>query len=120
MNERNGQNVCSCSTIHEEALQEARRGELPTARLLSLSELFKTLGVPTRLRILNALGQGRELCVCDLSAALDMTQSAISHQLAILRRSRLVRPRKDGKTVFYSLDDDHVRELLAVDRKSVV
>ncbi|TFG85422.1 MAG: transcriptional regulator [Spirochaetales bacterium] len=106
--------TCSCQTVHPDAVAAAKVAEMPTARLLGVSDLFKVLGDPTRLRILNALAFGDELCVCDLSAALDMTQSAMSHQLAVLRRARLVKPRKDGKVVFYSLDDEHVRYLLAL------
>jgi ArsR family transcriptional regulator len=83
------------------------------ARLLALAELFKVLGDPSRLRILNALGAA-ELCVCDLSTALDMSQSAVSHQLAILRGARLVRARRDGKAMFYVLDDAHVSEIVGI------
>jgi ArsR family transcriptional regulator len=106
--------ICSCAIVHEEAVQNARDAELPTARLLSLSELFKLLGDPSRLRIINALSAAGELCVCDLSAALDLSQSAMSHQLSLLRRARLVRSRKDGKVVFYALDDQHISGLLAL------
>lgn len=106
--------VCACTEVHPEAVEEARKEELPVTQLLAMSELFKILGDPTRLRIVNALSKERELCVCDLSRALDMTQSAISHQLSLLRRSRLVRFRKDGKVVFYSLDDDHVEGLISI------
>ncbi|HAE22460.1 MAG TPA: transcriptional regulator [Spirochaetaceae bacterium] len=114
MTKDNEQLVCSCSIVHEEAVQNARSAELPTARLLSLSELFKLLGDPSRLRIINALSAAGELCVCDLSAALDLSQSAMSHQLSQLRRARLVRSRKDGKAVFYALDDQHISGLLAL------
>ncbi len=105
---------CACSVVHEGAVAKARAAELPTASLLAVSELLKLLGDPTRLRIVGALSAAGELCVCDLSAALDMSQSAISHQLAMLRRARLVRYRRDGKSAVYALDDGHVGELLAV------
>lgn len=105
--------LCTCTEVHPEAVEKARSSELPIPQLLSISELFKILGDPTRLRIVNALARDRELCVCDLSRALDMTQSAISHQLSLLRRSRLVQFRKDGKVVYYHLDDEHVEQLLA-------
>lgn len=75
-----------------------------------LAETFKVLGDPTRVRILSALF-GTELCVCDLSGALDMTQSAISHQLGLLRRMHLVRARKQGRQVYYALDDAHIEQL---------
>lgn len=72
-----------------------------------LSETFKVLGDPTRIKILHALNE-RELCVCDLSELLDMSSSAISHQLRVLRNNKLVKHRKEGRSVYYSLDDEHV------------
>ena len=105
--------LCTCTILHEEAVAIARSSEAPTSVLLATAELFKVFSDPTRLRILNALAVS-ELCVCDLSAALDMSQSSMSHQLALLRRARLVRPRREGKAVFYSLDDEHVRDILRV------
>lgn len=79
--------------------------------LYDLSELFKVFGDSTRIRILIAL-TGGEMCVLHLAEHLNMSQSAVSHQLRILRSSGLVRPRREGKTAYYSLDDDHVREIL--------
>lgn len=88
------------------------RANIPTAdTIINLSETFKVLGDPTRIKILHALANG-ELCVCDIAAALAMGQSAISHQLRILRSARLVKYRKEGKSAFYSLDDDHVLLLM--------
>jgi DNA-binding transcriptional ArsR family regulator len=78
--------------------------------IVELAETFKVLSEPTRVRILHALSV-EELCVCDISAVVQMTSSAVSHQLRILRTARLVRSRKDGKMVYYSLDDEHVRNL---------
>jgi ArsR family transcriptional regulator len=80
--------------------------------LFDLADLFKVLGNITRIRILHALNFS-ELCVCDLVEVLEMSQSAISHQLGILRASKIVKFRKEGKNVFYSLDDDHIRSLLS-------
>lgn len=80
--------------------------------LYQLSDLFKVFGDPTRLRILHALSVS-ELCVCDIAQALDMTQSAISHQLRTLKQSQLVKFRRDGKTIYYSLADSHVHTILA-------
>ena len=113
MKDESGQDRCSCSTAHPGPVAAARAVETPVARLLGLAELFKVLGDPSRLRILNALGAA-ELCVCDLSETLDMSQSAVSHQLAILRGARLVRTRRDGKAVFYALDDEHVSQIIDV------
>jgi len=113
MKEESDQDRCLCSIVHAGPVAAARAVELPVARLLRLAELFKVLGDPGRLRILNALGVA-ELCVCDLSTALDMSQSAVSHQLAILRSARLVRARRDGKAMFYALDDEHVSEIVGL------
>ena len=79
--------------------------------LFDLAELFKIFGDSTRINILNALTIS-EMCVCDIAAALNMTQSAISHQLRVLKQSKLVKYRKDGKVVYYSLDDQHVSDIL--------
>jgi len=107
------QDRCLCSIVHDGPVAAAKAAEAPVARLLGLAELFKVLGDPSRLRILNALGVA-ELCVCDLSAALDMSQSAVSHQLAILRGARLVRARRDGKAMYYTLDDEHVSKIVGI------
>jgi DNA-binding transcriptional ArsR family regulator len=88
--------------------QQALPGEQQVQRL---ADVFKALGEPTRVRIILALTVG-ELCVCDLAEVLGMSQSAVSHQLRVLRNLSLVRNRREGKEVFYSLDDDHVVELL--------
>ena len=82
-------------------------------RLFDLADLFRVFGDSTRVRILYALFES-ELCVCDLSELLGMTQSAVSHQLRTLKDAKLVRARREGKSIFYALDDDHVRQLLSV------
>ena len=110
--------VCGCRTVHEDRVGRAREAQIPVARLLRMGELFKVFADPSRLRILNALASG-ELCVCDLSTALGMSQSATSHQLALLKRARLVRARREGKVVFYALDDDHVGRVVALAREHV-
>ena len=84
----------------------------PADKISALSELFKVFGDNTRLRIMFVLSQ-QEVCVYDLAVLLGMTQSAISHQLRILKQSRLVKSRRDGKMTFYSLDDDHVRSVIS-------
>ncbi len=102
---------CSSNVIHPEAVI-AGRGMLPRQdELEGMEQFFKVLGDSTRLRILHALLVG-ELCVCDLSETLAMSVSAVSHQLAVLKSARLVRNRRDGKVVYYSLSDDHVTSLL--------
>jgi DNA-binding transcriptional ArsR family regulator len=102
---------CSANIIHPEAVL-AGRGMLPRSdELDGMEAFFKVLGDATRLRILHALLVG-ELCVCDLSETLSMSASAVSHQLSVLKSARLVRHRRDGKVVYYSLSDDHVSVLL--------
>jgi ArsR family transcriptional regulator len=103
--------VCSEAIIHPRAVQAARENLPATEELLAMGEYFSVLGDSTRLKILYALYQG-ELCVCDLSATLGMTVSAVSHQLAVLRQAHLVAFRREGKIVFYRLDDDHVKRIL--------
>ncbi|MBQ9038981.1 MAG: helix-turn-helix transcriptional regulator [Clostridia bacterium] len=80
-------------------------------RLYDLAELFKVFGDTTRIRILYVLFEA-EMCVCDIAEILNMTQSAISHQLRVLKQARLVRNRRDGKQIYYSLADDHVRTII--------
>lgn len=91
---------------------DAADAEQTVEKLYDLAELFKVFGDSTRVRILYELLRCEELCVYHLAEHLSMGQSAISHQLRILRSAGLVRPRRDGKTVFYALDDDHVREII--------
>ena len=106
-------NVECCDFIHaHEEIVERVRQELPDEdTLYDLSELFRIFGDSTRVRILYVLFE-EEMCVCDIAQLLGMTQSAISHQLRALKNARLVKSRREGKTVFYALDDDHVRSIL--------
>jgi ArsR family transcriptional regulator len=104
---------CEIDAIHPSAVMAARRslGDAPPA--VNVAALFAVLGDPTRIRVLTALAAG-ELCVCDLAAATGVNRSTVSHQLRVLRDNRLVRRRREGKVVYYALDDDHVVQLLAV------
>lgn len=105
--------TCDIDHVHPEGVRRAQ-ARLPDAHVASdLAALFSAFGDPTRVRLLAALAAG-PLCVCDLAAVLGMTQSAVSHQLRLLRALGLVRARREGKLVWYTLDDDHVRTLLAV------
>jgi len=103
--------ACGETCEHTQNVANVRSGMLSEREFLFLAELFKAFGDYTRARILFALSI-HELCVCALAEVLDMSQSAISHQLRLLRAAKLVRYRKDGKNVFYALDDDHVRNLI--------
>lgn len=98
-------------TIHEDTVQKAKIRLLNNDTAQSLADTFKVLSDQTRVKILNLLSQN-EMCVCDIAGTLEMGQSAISHQLRVLRSARLVKFRKDGKEAWYSLDDDHVVSLL--------
>ena len=102
--------VCETPALHAEALQRVRHGLTDEEVLRWVASLFKVLGDPSRLKIVNALLL-TEMCVCDLAALLGMSQSAVSHQLQILRQSDLVKWRRDGKVIYYSLDDEHVNNL---------
>lgn len=101
---------CSCTIIHEEVVESVRKNILAEEVLNNLSELFKLFGDTTRLKILSALFQS-EMCVCDISALLGISQSAISHQLRTLKQASLVKNRKDGKVVYYSLNDEHIKHI---------
>lgn len=101
--------VCECTVKHQEVIDKIK---LPEEELLyDLGDFFKILGDSTRIKILSALFQS-EMCVCDIAALLGMTQSAISHQLRVLKQGRLVKHRKEGKVVYYSLDDDHIKHIV--------
>lgn len=100
---------CNCGT-HNETIERVSAQMAKEETLYDLAELFKVFGDTTRIRIICALISS-EMCVCDIATLLGMTQSAISHQLRVLKQARLVRPRKEGKVVFYALDDNHVEAI---------
>jgi ArsR family transcriptional regulator, lead/cadmium/zinc/bismuth-responsive transcriptional repressor len=101
---------CSETIIDEDKVKQAQQVLLAGMAATRLSDTFKALADPTRVRIISILVH-TELCVCDLAATLDMTQSAVSHQLRLMRDMRLVKSRKDGRMVYYTLDDEHIRDL---------
>ena len=102
---------CETTEVHEELLKVVQEKMPEEERLYDLAELFKVFGDSTRIRILFVLFEA-EMCVCDLAEALNMTQSAISHQLKILKQNKLVKSRREGKSIFYSLADGHVRTII--------
>ncbi len=102
--------VCDCDIIHAEVVDQVKRNMPDESELYDLSDFFKVLGDSTRSKIMWALDE-HELCVCDLAALLNMTKSAISHQLRALRDANLVINRRDGKNIYYALADDHVRQI---------
>ncbi len=109
---------CETFQTHEEILKLVNEQMPDEDELYDLAELFKVFGDSTRIRILYVLFEA-EVCVCDLAQALHMTQSAVSHQLKILKQSKLVKSRREGKSVFYSLADGHVRTIIAQGREHI-
>lgn len=105
-----GEESCDMFCVHPQTVERVKSRLLPPGVVRRLAMTFKVLGDPTRIKILDALSK-EELCVCDLAALLEMTSSAVSHQLRVLRDARLVKCRKEGKMAFYSLDDAHVHTL---------
>lgn len=102
---------CGIEHHHNQTLQKRLQKMPDEGTLCDLAEFFKVFADSTRIKILYALSDG-ELCVCDIWQSLGLTQSAVSHQLRILKQMRLVKYRKEGKTVYYSLDDDHIQSIL--------
>ena len=104
---------CEVTLIHEDNVKKAIN-ELPNDELIAdLSDMFKIFGDQTRVKILMELESG-ELCVCDIAAVMNMSQSAISHQLRVLKQSNIVKTRRQGKVVYYSISDDHVKEIFDI------
>lgn len=103
---------CDAECVHEQLLKIVNDTMPDETELYDLSELFKVFGDSTRIRILFVLFEA-EVCVCDLAKVLNMTQSAISHQLRILKQNKLVKSRREGKSIFYSLADGHVRTIIS-------
>ena len=109
---------CETVEVHEDLLRIVEQTMPEETELYDLAELFKVFGDSTRIRILFVLSSA-EVCVCDLARVLNMTQSAISHQLRILKQNKLVKSRREGKSIFYSLADDHVRTIIDQGREHV-
>ncbi len=102
--------TCDCNHIHEGVVKSTKEHMPNDEMLFDLAEFFKVFADSTRIKILWALHEN-ELCVCDIAVVLNMTKSAVSHQLKILRQANLVKNRKDGKVVYYTLSDEHVKEI---------
>lgn len=106
----NDEIICDCEVIHSDIVEEVKKRMPNEDDLYDLSDFFKVLGDSTRTKIIWALDE-HEMCVCDIAVLLNMTKSAISHQLRSLRQANLVRFRKEGKVVYYSLADEHVKDI---------
>lgn len=109
---------CENTEVHEDLVRIVEETMPEETELYDLAELFKVFGDSTRIRILFVLSSA-EVCVCDLARTLNMTQSAISHQLRILKQNKLVKSRREGKSVFYSLADGHVSTIIAQGREHI-
>ncbi len=109
---------CDGVEIHEDLIEIVNNTMPEETELYDLAELFKIFGDSTRIRILFVLFEA-EVCVCDLAKVLNMTQSAISHQLRILKQNKLVKSRREGKSIFYSLSDEHVRMIISMGREHI-
>ncbi|MBI1803398.1 MAG: winged helix-turn-helix transcriptional regulator [Ignavibacteriae bacterium] len=109
---------CEVLFVHEDRVRSARKALRDDRTTLELAETFKVLSDPTRLKVVLALTK-EELCVCDIAALLGMTDSAISHQLRTLKHLRLVKHRKMGKMAYYSLDDEHIKDLIRLATRHV-
>ncbi|CDF03019.1 MAG: metalloregulator ArsR/SmtB family transcription factor [Ruminococcus sp.] len=102
--------LCEKYSVHKDVIEKVSKVMPDESYLFDAAELLKALGDSTRIRIIFVLCQS-EMCVCDIAKLLDMTQSAISHQLRVLKQARLVKSRRDGKTIFYSIADEHVKTI---------
>ena len=109
--EKDKSEICEVLCINEQKVVSARQAMKPEATLFRLAAIFKVLGDPTRTKVISALLQ-EELCVCDLAALIGISQSAISHQLRVLRNMNLVKYRKDGRIAYYALNDEHISSIL--------
>ena len=111
MSNAEGREFCACESIHADVVEYVKPKMPREEEINKLSVFFKVFGDSTRLKVLSALDI-REMCVCDIAALLKTTKSAVSHQLATLKQSNLVSFRREGKVIFYSLADDHIRKIL--------
>ncbi|MDD3171428.1 MAG: metalloregulator ArsR/SmtB family transcription factor [Bacilli bacterium] len=101
---------CESNVVHDEVVNNVKKRIPSDQTLNTLGNLFKIIGDTTRVKILYSISE-EELCVCDISAVLNMTHSAISHQLKVLKDARIVKNRREGKNVYYSLDDEHIEQI---------
>lgn len=110
--------LCDCEIIHAEKVEQAKKQMLNEELLLDIADFYKALSDSTRIKIINLL-EKNELCVCDISSIINMTKSAVSHQLKYLREMNLIKSRKIGKEVWYTLADDHVKQVFDISLKHI-
>ena len=110
--------ICDCNIIHEDSVKFAK-SKMPNDEIFyKLADFYKLIGDTTRCKILFVI-DSHEMCVCDIAELINSTQSAVSHQLRVLKQSKLVKFRKEGKEVYYSLDDDHIIEIVKKGREHI-
>ena len=102
--------TCDCEVIHQDVVNKVKEKMSDDSEYITLASLFKIFGDSTRIKILHALRQN-EMCVCDIASLLKLTKSAVSHQLRTLRQTKIVKSRRSGKEIFYSLDDEHIKKI---------
>lgn len=105
--------ICDITQVHMQSVEAAKKNMLTDNEVQQLSSIFKVLSDPTRIKLLWAM-KDQEMCVCDLAASINMTKSAISHQLKTMKEYHVVKSRRDGKNIFYSLDDQHVTDIMSL------
>lgn len=111
--------VCDCEVIHEDIVNKVKKNMLNEEVLLMMADFYKAFSDSTRVKIIDAIYEN-ELCVCDISVLLNMTKSAVSHQLKYLREMNLIKARKAGKEVYYSLADKHVKEVFEISKEHIL
>jgi len=109
---------CDCEIVHKEKVEKAKMCLIEDAKLLQISQLYKAMSDSTRIKIINIL-KDNELCVCDIAVILNMTKSAVSHQLKNLREKGIIKNRKEGKIVLYTLADEHIRQIFSITAKHI-
>lgn len=111
--------ICDCDIVHKEIVEKVKNEILDGDMLLNIANFYKALSDSTRIRIINAL-DCNEMCVCDIAVLLNMTKSAVSHQLKYLKDMDIIKSKKEGKVVFYSLADDHVKQVFEVSLEHIL
>lgn len=110
--------TCDCDVVHLDKVESAKNCLLADDKILKISSLYKAMADSTRIKIINIL-KDNEVCVCDIAVVLNMTKSAVSHQLKYLREMGIIKNRKEGKVTFYTLADEHIRQIFSVTAKHI-
>ena len=109
---------CDCDVVHEKSVEKAKKSMLEEEKLLLIANFYKAMADSTRIKIINIL-ENNELCVCDIAVILNMTKSAVSHQLKYLRIKGIIKNRKEGKVCYYKLADEHIRQIFKISTQHI-